>query len=183
MRKSNKDAAQTRQAIVATAADHIRRTGLAETSLADVMAAAGLTHGGFYKHFRNKEQLVAEALAAAGEKVIDAVGRTMTNGGLDAAIDTYLSAAHRDAETPLCPFAALGSEMARSSEEARIAAADVLNRLLTLLTPGADNDDPRSEAIVALSTMVGAMTLARIVPDKVLSAEIIDRTKDHLRRH
>ena len=57
MRKSNKEAAQTREAIVAAAADHIRRTGIAEASLADVMAAAGLTHGGFYRHFRNKEHV------------------------------------------------------------------------------------------------------------------------------
>ena len=68
MRKSNKEAAQTREAIVAAAADHIRRTGIAEAGLADVMAVAGLTHGGFYRHFRNKEQLVAEALSAAGAK-------------------------------------------------------------------------------------------------------------------
>ena len=183
MRKSNKEAAHTREAIVATAADHIRRTGLAGTSLADVMSAAGLTHGGFYKHFRDKEQLVAEALAAAGEKVIDAVGRNVTNGGLDAAIDTYLSAAHRDAETPLCPFAALGSEMGRSGEETRTAAASVLNRLLTLLMTGPDNDDARGDAIVALSTMVGAMTLARVTPDKALSTEILDRTRQHLRKH
>src|SRR5258705_10097296 len=64
VRKSNKEAAQTREAIVAAAADHIKRTGIGEASLADVMAAAGLTHGGFYRHFRNKEQLVAEALSA-----------------------------------------------------------------------------------------------------------------------
>ena len=59
MRKSNKEAAETRRAIVAAAADHIRRTGIAEASLSDVMAAAGLTHGGFSKHFRNMEQLIA----------------------------------------------------------------------------------------------------------------------------
>ncbi|MEP9380716.1 TetR family transcriptional regulator, partial [Aquabacter sp. CN5-332] len=67
MRKSNKEAAETRRAIVTTAADHIRRTGIAEASLSDIMAGAGLTHGGFYKHFRNREQLIAEALVAAGE--------------------------------------------------------------------------------------------------------------------
>src|SRR5262249_57846192 len=64
--RSSKEAAQTRETIVVTAADYIRRTGIAEASLADIMAAAGLTHGGFYRHFRNKEHLVAEALSAAG---------------------------------------------------------------------------------------------------------------------
>ena len=99
MRKSNGEAAQTREAIVAAAADHIKRTGIAEASLADVMAAAGLTHGGFYRHFRNKEQLVAEALSAAGDKTIAVVGRNIGKGGVNAAVDSYLSTSHRDAPT------------------------------------------------------------------------------------
>src|ERR1700720_3400211 len=70
LRKSKLEAAQTRETIVTAAADLIRRTGIAEASLADMMAAAGLTHGGFYRHFRNKEHLVSEALSAAGEKAI-----------------------------------------------------------------------------------------------------------------
>ena len=114
MRKSNKEAAQTREAIVAAAADHIRRTGIAEASLADVMAAAGLTHGGFYRHFRNKEHLVAEAFSAAGDKTVATISRTMSKGGVNAAVDSYLSTSHRDAPTPICPLAALGSEVARS---------------------------------------------------------------------
>ena len=118
MRKSKLEAAQTREAIVAAAADHIKRTGIAEASLADVMAAAGLTHGGFYRHFRNKEHLVSEALSAAGEKVIAAIGRNMAKGGLNAVVDRYLSTSHRDAPTPICPLAALGSEVARSGGEA-----------------------------------------------------------------
>src|SRR5258706_12021572 len=112
LRKSNKEAAQTREAIVAAAADHIRRTGIAEASLADVMAAAGLTHGGFYRHFRNKEHLVAEALSAAGDKTIAAISQKIAKGGVNAAVDTYLSISHRDSPTPICPFATLGSEMA-----------------------------------------------------------------------
>src|SRR5277367_5767851 len=110
LRKSNLEAAQTREAIVAAAADLIRRTGIAEASLANIMAAAGLTHGGFYRHFRNKEHLVSEALAAAGEKAVATIGRQMAKGGLSVAIDGYLSTFHRDSRTPTCPFAALGNE-------------------------------------------------------------------------
>ena len=91
LRKSKLEAAQTREAIVAAAADLIRRTGIAEASLADMMAAAGLTHGGFYRHFRNKEHLVSQALSAAGEKAIATIGRNMAKGGLNAAVDGYLS--------------------------------------------------------------------------------------------
>lgn len=183
MRKSNKEAALTREAIVAAAADHIRRSGIVETSVADVMAAAGLTHGGFYRHFRNKEQLVAEALAAAGDEVVAVIGRNMAKGGLSAAIDVYMSTAHRDAKIPTCPFAALGSEMARSGDETRTAATKVVEKLLAELGEGAlDAGAARRDAIVALSTMIGAMILARIVTSDALSAEILESARDRLRR-
>lgn len=183
MRKSNKEAAETREAIVAAAADHIRRTGIAEASLADVMATAGLTHGGFYRHFRNKEQLVAEAVSAAGDKTVAAIGRNMARGGLNAAVDGYLSIAHRDALTPICPFAAFGSEMARSGNETKSAATEVLEKLFATLAGDApDREQARGDAIVALSTMIGAMTLARVASGSALSAEILDRAKDYLHR-
>ncbi len=183
MRKSKLEAAQTREAIVAAAADLIRRTGLAEASLADMMAAAGLTHGGFYRHFRNKEHLVSEALSAAGDKTIATIGRQIAKGGLKAVVDGYLSKSHRDSPTPICPFAALGSEMARSGKETKAAATELLEKVLVTLADDApDREEARSAAIVALSTMIGAMTLARIVADADLSAEILDRVKDHLHR-
>lgn len=183
MRKSNKEAAETREVIVAAAADHIRRTGIAEASLADVMAAAGLTHGGFYRHFRNKEQLVAEAVSTAGDKTVAAIGRNMARGGLNAAVDSYLSISHRDSPTPICPFAAFGSEMVRSGNETKSAATAVLEKLfVTLAGDAPDREQARGDAIVALSTMIGAMTLARVASGSALSAEILDRAKDHLHR-
>src|SRR5260221_12818659 len=77
LRKSKLEAAQTRETIVAAAADLIRRTGIAEASLADMMAAAGLTHGGVYPHFRHKEQLGSETLCASGENAIATIGLNM----------------------------------------------------------------------------------------------------------
>jgi TetR/AcrR family transcriptional regulator, transcriptional repressor for nem operon len=183
LRKSRLEAAQTREAIVAAAADLIRRTGIAEASLADMMAAAGLTHGGFYRHFRNKEHLISEALFAAGEKAIATIGQKMAKGGLKAAVDGYLSTSHRDSPTPICPFAALGSEMARSRKVTKAAATEVLEKLfVTLAGDAPDREEARGDAIVALSMMIGAMTLARIVADSDLSSEILDRAKDHLTR-
>jgi TetR/AcrR family transcriptional regulator, transcriptional repressor for nem operon len=183
LRKSNLEAAHTREAIVAAAADLIRRTGIAEASLADMMAAAGLTHGGFYRHFRNKEHLISEALSAAGEKTITTIGRNMAKGGLNTAVDGYLSKSHRDSPTPMCPFAALGSEMARSGRETKAAATEVLEKLfVTLAGDVPDREEARGNVIVALCTMIGAMTLARVVVDSDLSSEILDRAKDHLHR-
>ena len=183
MRKSKLEAAQTREAIVAAATDLIRRTGIAEASLADMMAAAGLTHGGFYRHFRNKEQLVSEALAAAGRKAIAFISRHIAKGGLNAVVDGYLSKSHRDSPTPICPIAALGSEMARSGKETKAAATQFLEKILaTLAGDRPDREEARSAAIIVLSTMIGAMTLARVVADADLSSEILDRVKDHLHR-
>jgi TetR/AcrR family transcriptional regulator, transcriptional repressor for nem operon len=148
------------------------------------MAAAGLTHGGFYRHFRNKEHLVAEALSAAGVKTIAAISRVMAKGGFDAVVDSYLSTSHRDSLRPICPFAALGSEMARSGKETKTAATEVLETLfVTLAGDAPDREQARSEAIVALSTMIGAMTLARVVSNSALSAEILARAKEHVYRH
>jgi TetR/AcrR family transcriptional repressor of nem operon len=182
VRKSNKEAALTREAIVATAADYIRSAGLMETSVVDVMTAAGLTHGGFYKHFRNKDHLVTEAIATAGDKVVAAVGEIIAEGGLNAVADTYLSTNHRDAATPLCPFASLGSELGRSGEATKSAATAVLERLVAELTQTARGAEARGDAIAALSTMVGALTLSRIVSDPGFSAEILDGAKRYLRR-
>jgi TetR/AcrR family transcriptional repressor of nem operon len=183
LRKSKLEAAVTREAIVAAAADLIRRTGIVEASLADMMAAAGLTHGGFYRHFRNKEQLVSEALSAAGDKTIATIGRRIAKGGLNAAVDGYLSKSHRDSPTPICPFAALGSEIARSGKETKIAATELLEKVfVTLAGDAPDREEARSAAILVLSTMIGAMTLARIVADPDLSSEILDCAKEHLHR-
>src|SRR5215475_10816079 len=182
MRKSNEEAAQTREAIVAAAADHLRRTGIAEASLVHMMSAAGLTHGGFYRHFRNKEHLVAEGLSAAGVNTIATISRNMAKGGINAAVDSYLSRTHRDASVPTCPFAALGSEVARSGEETRAAATAVLEKLFTTLADGDVGADARADAIVLLSTLIGAMTLARIAGKTALSEEILTCAKKHLHR-
>jgi TetR/AcrR family transcriptional repressor of nem operon len=179
--RSSEEAAQTRKTIVAAAADHIRRTGIAEASLADIMAAAGLTHGGFYRHFRNKEQLVAEAISAAGTHTIETITRAMAKGGFDAAVDAYLAKSHRDARTPICPFAAVGSDMARSASEVKAAGA-VLERLLGNLGDGEARPATRADAIAAFATMIGAMILARIASGTSLSDEVLESAKDHLHR-
>ena len=182
MRKSNKEAAETRRAIVAAAADHIRRTGIAEASLSDIMAGAGLTHGGFYKHFRDREQLIVEALVTAGEAAAEKLNEIRSERGRNAALDSYLSADHRDAETPTCPMAALGSEAARASGSIRAAAAAAIEQMIGTLAEDPSAVDVRGEAMVDYATMVGAITLARIVSGTPLSDEILDRTRRRLHR-
>ena len=182
MRKSNKEAAETRRAIVTAAADHIRRTGITETSLAEIMAGAGLTHGGFYKHFRNREQLIAEALVTAGEDAAGLLSEVRAEKDLNAAFELYLSPEHRDAATPTCPMGALGSEAARASGEIRAAAAAVIEEMVQTLAEDPASEEARGEAMVDYATLIGAITLARVVSGTALSDEILNRARKRLHR-
>jgi len=186
MRKSREETAQTRQRIVETGAIEFRRNGIAGTGLADVMTAAGLTHGGFYRHFDSKDALVKECLTNALDSLLASIETATATrpgrAGVLLAIDDYLSTAHRDGEA-CCPFVTLGSELARASEDVRDAAtaaflklADVIAGHLDVLPQAA----AKNEALVMLSTMVGAMTMARLVSDREVSATILARARKSL---
>ncbi|HEV3259824.1 MAG TPA: TetR family transcriptional regulator, partial [Gemmataceae bacterium] len=95
MRKSREEAAQTRKRIVTAASEEFRKNGIVATGLNDLMSAAGLTHGGFYKHFASKDQLVAEACAEAVKTaILERLGAAASEGAGAAA--AYLSTGHRD---------------------------------------------------------------------------------------
>ncbi|MBB3223432.1 TetR/AcrR family transcriptional regulator [Pseudoduganella umbonata] len=183
MRKSRAEAAATRERIVDAASATFRRQGIAATGLADLMAGAGLTHGGFYKHFASKEQVVAEAGARAIEQTSEAIGAAIAAAPGDVplrrAIGTYLTTQHRDHPETGCAFAALGPELAREGDTVRAAAAAGMERLLGVFSQQAS----RADAVVALSAMVGAMTLARLAPNEAESARILDQVRAHLLAH
>src|SRR3954454_8495563 len=111
MRKSKAAAAETRKRIVAAAAAEFRKNGIVATGLNELMKAAGLTHGGFYKHFESKDQLVAEACAEAVDSVIERVRAAGPGAGA-----IYLSTRHRDHPAGGCPLSAIGIELGRSDE-------------------------------------------------------------------
>src|SRR3954454_10727243 len=127
MRKSKAAAAETRKRIVAAAAAEFRKNGIVATGLADLMKAAGLTHGGFYKHFESKDQLVAEACADAVQAVIEKMEAQPT---INAAVAAYLSTRHRDDPASGCPLAAIGSELSRTDKKTREAATEGFERLV-----------------------------------------------------
>jgi len=170
MRKSREEAAETRKRIVQAAARQFREKGIAATGLAELMKAAGLTHGGFYKHFASKDQLVAEATAAAVDSLLKEMAAHPT---FKSAVAAYLSTRHRDNPASGCPLAALGDELARSGKEARVAATAGFMRLADTLAGDTCNAAARREALVAAATMIGAVTMSRLVTDPELSAEIL----------
>lgn len=173
MRKSRAEAAETRGRIVTAAAGAFRAHGIVATGLADLMKAAGLTHGGFYKHFRSKDQVVAEACAEAMRTLLAQLDAAPSLGG---AVRTYLSPRHRDDPASGCPLAALGSELARSDEKTRAAATEGFLKLVAILAEKSGAVPPaaaRRRALAAVSTMIGAVTMSRVVTDAKLSAEIL----------
>jgi TetR/AcrR family transcriptional regulator, transcriptional repressor for nem operon len=186
VRKSKAEAAETRQRIVRAAADEFREKGIAEAGLAELMAAAGLTHGGFYRHFESKNQLVAEAFdcAAVALKerlesfIAEAIAEAEPGRGLEAAVLGYLAAAHRDELATGCPFSALAGELVRQDETIRDHATADLKGFIEVIRAQLDqpsSEAARREAIGIVSTLVGALTLARLSTDPALSDAILGR--------
>src|SRR5438132_4756502 len=180
MRKSRIEAAKTRERIVTAAAAEFRQHGIAATGLADLMKAAGLTHGGFYRHFASKDQLVAEACSAAiatmTERVASSASRERGRKGLEAAVADYLSTEHRDNPRDGCPLAALGSELARADSNTRAAATDAFLKLVDVLAGQIDaarSNEAEKRAVFAASAMIGALTMARVMTKSVLSDTIL----------
>ena len=184
MRKSKQEAAETRRRIVKAAAAKFRQNGIGGTGLSDLMAAAGLTHGGFYRHFDSKDQIVVEACAAATESAIATFfSKKFPLGGLKARVANYLSPAHRDDPSAGCPLAALGSEIARCDKKIRAAATQAFLELVDIIAAESDKTRPdvaKRRALVAASTMIGALTMSRIVTDRELSAAILHQSEKHL---
>jgi TetR/AcrR family transcriptional repressor of nem operon len=183
MRKSREEAAQTRKRIVTAASEAFRKKGIVATGLNDLMRAAGLTHGGFYKHFESKDQLVAEACAEAVETAILEIMAAAASEKRGAAA-AYLSTGHRDNPATGCPLSAIGSELARSDEKTRAVATDGFLRLVEIMAAQYGKIPravARRRALVAVSTMIGALTMSRIVTDSDLSAEILKEARKGLK--
>lgn len=183
MRKSRQETAETRERIVHTAAQEFGQHGIAETGLAEVMSAAGLTHGGFYKHFNSKDQLVAEAI----EKSLDSVCLTLEKAQGDAPLETivkeYVSGTHRDSTQKVCPLPALGSELRRADKRTRDVATRGILRSIALLEKHLSDLPPKeakSRAHAIVAAMVGSVLLSRIVTSPKLSDSLLRDTRDFI---
>lgn len=178
MRVSREQAAQNRERVVEVAAAEFRAHGFDGIGVADVMKAAGLTHGGFYGNFASKDDLAAEAAARAFAEIT----RRMREQALAAsdpfaaAVELYLSPWHRDHPTTGCAIATLSQDAARGSDKLRQAFATGIENYLGLVDELSGGPRSRSQAIYA--TMVGALTLARAVTDEKMSNDILDSAKE-----
>lgn len=185
--KANKE--QSHERIVQTAAARFREEGVDGLGVADLMKEAGLTHGGFYRHFASRDELVAEAVECAlsdGGRAVEAVAASKESREVVAGrlVDAYLSTAHRDGLATSCAVTTLAGDVARSNERTRAAYTRQVNTYLELLAKLAAAEKStvkRAKAIAALSSLVGAVSLARAVNDEALSREILKGAGDELK--
>lgn len=179
MRVSREKFAENRERILDAAARLFREKGFDGVGVADIMKAAGLTHGGFYGHFASKEDLIAQAscrAAASGLPRWQALSQPAAGPVLDDFVAGYLASAHRDHPEAGCLLASLGSDMARQSEACRAGPTAAMRsqfELLEPLMPGETAQERRAAAMAALATLVGTMVLARISDDEALSDAIL----------
>ena len=182
MGSSQADKAASHERIVKAASRRVRRDGVGNISVAELMKQAGLTHGGFYRHFDSRDQLVAEAIAEAlaqGSRRFQASAELSGPAALDAIVDGYLSRLHRDKPETGCAVAAVPTDIARCGGPARAAYSRQVVSYIELLTELIPNRDP-DQAQLVLAALVGALVLARAVDDRGLSDEILDRVASAL---
>jgi TetR/AcrR family transcriptional regulator, transcriptional repressor for nem operon len=176
MGHSQTDKEKSHREIVRIAAARMREAGTDGPGVAEIMGAAGLTHGGFYKHFGSRDELVAEAVeeaAAQGRAKSDAV-LAGSEEPLKAFVDWYLSAGHRDDPANGCAVVAFGADAARGDERVRAAYRDQVEHYIdNVQTMLGGDEGSRAEAIDVVTSMVGALLISRAVDDADLSEEIL----------
>lgn len=180
MRVSRVQAAENRETVINVASRLFRERGFDGIGLKDLMEAAGLTQGAFYKQFASKEDLAVQASRRAMESASgrwEAATAKNPDDPLGAVIAFYLSADHRNEKLDGCPIAALGSDVARQGDDVKAAFEVGIKQHLEMLSQmiaGPDGEQPDSKAMAILSTMVGAVTLSRVVTDPDLAQAFLD---------
>jgi TetR/AcrR family transcriptional regulator, transcriptional repressor for nem operon len=167
-----------------TAAKMFLEKGLSGVGTRDVMAAARLTRGGFYRHFASKEQLIAEANSAAFDRLYEMFanetrGRSPSEA-VERIVDLYLGQSRGKKQPHLCPLAMLGAELSHSDQQVRTVAMNGYQRLVQLIADQLGHLTRREALVVAsgmLSTLVGAVTLAGIAPDPATASAILTNAR------
>jgi AcrR family transcriptional regulator len=174
---SSKHKLETRQRVLESARRLFNSKGFAEVSIAEIMDHAGLTHGGFYRHFRNKEELYAEAVRwflceEAPKPWRRPRRKTARKSQAERIVDAYFSLDHFNDSESCCPLIGLPSDVARSGEPVRAAYQDVLEKLLSLLEADLAGPAARERALSLVALCVGGLVAARSVADPALAQDL-----------
>ncbi len=188
MRYDSEHKERTHKKVLVEAAAAIREIGPDRIGVADLMAKAGLTHGGFYAHFKSKDHLVAEAVSEMFDEMYERMSfwtrASDPREGLATFIDRYLSTRHRDEPGHGCPMAALAGDLARLPVAARKRFAAGSTRLIGSIAGLLGQlglPDPERRATSMMSEMVGALALARAVADPVQSERILAASREAIK--
>jgi TetR/AcrR family transcriptional regulator, transcriptional repressor for nem operon len=184
-RPEHKD--EVHQKIVKDASRRVRAEGLTGAAVSAVMRDAGLTHGGFYKHFESKDQLLMESLSEGFREIADRLAQAAKQSGPGAAwkaiVKDYLSLEHCDHIERGCPLVALAPELARADKarkpEIFAELAKYRNRMLPFM-PGRRTADKERAFFVIFSTMIGTIEIARILPEPAMRESILQTARDFL---
>jgi len=172
MGHSQAEKAKTHEKVLKLAAAQIREHGIDALGVAELMKDAGLTHGGFYVHFPSRDVLIAEALERALQS--GPLANLGAGKSPSAFVRAYLSPEHRDGPASGCAISALSGEIRNSTPKTREILTKHLKERFQIMTEKlGGTQGSREEALTAMSTMVGALTLARAVDDEQLSDEIL----------
>ncbi|MEH2553241.1 TetR/AcrR family transcriptional repressor of nem operon [Bradyrhizobium algeriense] len=187
MRVSRIQAAENRQTVINVASRLFRERGFDGIGLKDLMKAAGLTQGAFYKQFASKEDLAVEAskraLESASGRWSDAAEKN-PDDPLGAVIAFYLSGDHREEKMDGCPIVALGADAARQGSDVKAAFEAGIKAHLEVLgrfIAETGGEESSGKAMAILTTMVGAVTLSRVVNDPDLARAILDAAVKQVR--
>ncbi|HEV2577395.1 MAG TPA: TetR/AcrR family transcriptional regulator [Acidobacteriaceae bacterium] len=189
MRYQPEHKAEVRHKIVKDASRRVRKQGLSGAAVATVMHDAGLTHGGFYKHFENKDQLLLESLSEGFRQIADmlvqATEKSKPGSAWKTIVNIYLSPEHADHPERGCPLAALAPELARVDKAMKPRILEELSnykaRMLPFM-PGRRSAERERNFISIFSTMLGAIAIARILPDPAARAKVLKSARDFLSR-
>jgi TetR/AcrR family transcriptional regulator, transcriptional repressor for nem operon len=180
---------KTHQKIVKDASRRVRAEGLNGAAVSAVMKDAGLTHGGFYKHFESKDDLLLESLREGFREIEDTLARAAEQSpaadAWKAIVRAYLSLELCEHPERGCPLAALSSELARADKRMKPQiAAELVNyksRMLPFM-PGQRTADKERAFFAIFSTMIGSIEIARLLPDRAMREKVLASTRDFLLR-
>ena len=189
MRYPPEHKAEVHQKIVEDASRRLRAEGLNGAAVAAVMRDTGLTHGGFYKHFGSKDELIMESLREAfrdiGDKLVRAAEQSRSEAAWKAIVKSYLSLEYCEHVERGCPLPALAPEMARVDQAMRSQVfAELVNyrdRMLPFM-PGRRTADKERAFFVIFSMMIGAVEIARMMPDRAVREKVLASTREFLLR-
>jgi TetR/AcrR family transcriptional repressor of nem operon len=181
MRYSTAHKAQTHQRIIKEASVRFRRDGIGATGLQPLMKALNLTHGGFYAHFKSKDELVEKALqAAAAELDVHCATLFSQEQPLEAFIDSYLSEWHQVTPDHGCPLPTMSSELGLRGQHSPTTDA-VLEARLNQIEAALGTENADEQSLVLISTLVGALVLARSVENPKFATRILDVVRASLK--